>query len=133
MAGFRFPNQIHQWELLSAAARGALGDLPSLRALQGELEQFIAQAKTFHQDEEALRARLRDVVHRRQQLQQDGHVVARRLQSMLKGELGFTTDRLIAFGIKPLKNTRRRQPALPPSVPPPADEIAAPSLPASVQ
>jgi hypothetical protein len=133
MARFRFPDQLHQWELLNAAAKSVLGDLPSLRARQEELEVMIARARTFHQGEEALRSQLREVVHSRQALQNDGHVVARRLESMLKGELGFTTDRLIAFGIKPFKPSRRRQQDEPTPTPPPTDSLTSLALPVSPQ
>jgi hypothetical protein len=53
------------------------------------------------------RGQLQDLVHQRQALETQGETLRRRAGSVLKGSLGFTSDDLVKFGIRPRKTGAR--------------------------
>jgi hypothetical protein len=75
------------------------------------------------------RGQLQDLVHQRQALETQGETLRRRAGSVLKGSLGFTSDDLVKFGIRPRK-TGARGPRKPkPPVTPETPAASAPSAP----
>jgi len=115
-----FAKKITEWELLSANIKPHLADMPYLQDIVTQLDALIAEAKGFDSQQEVARGQLTDVVHRRQVAEKLGETLRSRAASHLKGSLGFTSDDLVKFGVRPRKTGPRGPRKTKPATPPPA-------------
>ena len=116
-----FAKKITEWELLSANLRPHLAEMPFLQGLVDELDALIAQAKALNNEQELVRGRLQDIVHKRQEAEKQGERLRSRASAHLKGSFGFGSDDLVQFGLRPVKGTRgprKAKPAETPTTPP---------------
>lgn len=121
-----FAKRINDWELLNTNIKPHLPDMPHLQGISTELDALIVQSKELDSQQEIARGQLQDLVHQRQSLEKQGETLRRRAGSVLKGSLGFTSDDLVKFGIRPRK-TGSRGPRKPkPPVTPETPETPAP-------
>jgi hypothetical protein len=121
------------WESALANARTSATEVPGIEGYTAPLEQILADAK-------ALTARLDDRKAVKQQetlerkiLMKKGNVQVSRIRSAVKAFFGPNSERVIAFGARPVRPRTRKtptEPAAPPQVPPaPAPEVAEGSRP----
>ena len=108
MAGFALAKYIADWDLLLAALKPLLADLPHLNAHSQELESLIVEAKSLDQDQQSLRGRLQDTVKRRRVVERRGRDLRSRLAAQLRGTLGFDNDTLLGFGVPPRRARRKK-------------------------
>jgi hypothetical protein len=96
--------------------------MPQVQPLQTELQGKIDQARALDNEQEETRAKLRDIVRRRQEVERQGELVRRRVEAHLRGTYGFTNAQLIKFGVKPRPLVIRRKSSKPPEQTPPTVE-----------
>ena len=113
---------IRSWDLLNENVKPHLADMPQVQPLQGDLQGFLDSARTLANEQEETRSKLRDIIHRRQEVERQGEVVRRRVEAHLRGTYGYTAEQLIKFGIKPRPRVIRRKPPEPETPPTPGVE-----------
>lgn len=90
-----------KWRLLIGNLEAHLPSLPHARPLIGELEAVLADIEEMDKEQETVRGRLQEVIHRRQEAERRGDKLWRRVGALLKGNFGFTSQELIQFGFNP--------------------------------
>jgi hypothetical protein len=116
-----FSTRVRSWDLLNENLKPHLADMPQVQPLQTELQGHLDEARALDTQQEDLRSQLRDLVHRRQELEKQGETVRRRVEAHLRGTYGYTAEQLIKFGVKPRPRVirRKKSPETPPTVEPP--------------
>ena len=102
-----FAKKITEWELLNTNIKPHLPDMPHLQGVSADLDALIVQSKQLDSQQEVARGQLQDAVHQRQALEKKGETLRQRAGSLLKGSLGFESDDLVKFGIRPRKTGPR--------------------------
>jgi hypothetical protein len=124
-----FAKKITEWELLNTNIKPQLPDMPHLQGVSAELDALIVQSKQLDSQQEIARGQLQDAVHQRQSLEKKGETLRQRASSLLKGSLGFESDDLVKFGIRPRKTGPRGSKKPKPQVTPKAPVAAASAIP----
>jgi hypothetical protein len=119
-----FSTRVRSWDLLNENVKPHLTDMPQVQPLQAELQGLLDEARGIDNEQEDMRAKLRDLVHRRQEVERKGETVRRRVEAHLRGTYGYTAEQLIKFGVKPRPRVIRRKPAE--AETPPAPTVKAP-------
>jgi hypothetical protein len=96
-----FGRRITNWELSSNNLKPHLPEMPHLQPLIEGLDAIIIEAKEIDSGQEKARAQLRELTRRRQDAERKGQEVRRRINAVLRGSFGFTSEQLIQFGIDP--------------------------------
>ena len=108
MPGIVYQKTVAYCELLSTTLKPQLEDLPHLKDESESLDTLIVELKDLDSQQQALRARLREIIRLRQEAERRGRSLRSRIAAQLQGKLGFTNENLLAFGITPRKPGRRR-------------------------
>lgn len=108
-----FSARVRSWDLLNENLKPHLGEMPHVQPLQTELQGFLDEARALDNEQEDMRARLKDLIHRRQEVEKQGETVRRRVEAHLRGTYGYNAEQLIKFGIKPRPRVIRRKPSEP--------------------
>jgi hypothetical protein len=108
MPGLSFQKIIAFCELLSARLKPQLETLPHLREETEGLDELIGELKELDTEQQALKGRLQEIIHQRQDAERRGQELRSRIVAQIQGKLGFTNENLHAYGITPRKTTRRR-------------------------
>jgi hypothetical protein len=117
MATFTLAKLISDWELINTALQSHLTDMPYLKDKVTELQGLIAEAKGMDTKQQDLRGSLQETVRQRQALEKRGKDLHLQLSAMLRGNLGFDNQTLIAFGVKPRRPRKKKAPADTPQPP----------------
>lgn len=130
MPGLSFQKIVAFCELLSAKLKPLLGEMPHLKDESEGLDGMIVELKGLSNEQEDLKARLREMTRRRREAEKRSQELRSRIVAQLQGKLGFTNENLIAFGINPRKTVRRRRATqLPEEKPAAGVKSAAPAAP----
>jgi hypothetical protein len=128
-----FATQINSWDLLSRTLKPKVADMPELAAEQSQLEAYVAQGKAFQAAQAEALSTIRQVVRMRRQLQKDAQQLHDRTTAVLKGKLGFDSNDLYSFGLRPRRSRKSSStPSAPdptptPGTPAPQPELAGPA------
>lgn len=114
--------KVGRWKVLAANLAPHLGELPHFVDMHGDLERFTLQAETLDALQENLLAQRMEATRKRQDVDRNGEALRARIDAALRSEHGFTSERLVEFGVKPLKARGRRTPPIPPEPPAPEPE-----------
>lgn len=124
-----FAKKINEWDLLNTNIKPHLPEMPHLQGISTELDSVITQSRQLDTLQEISRGQLDDTVHQRQALEKQGESLRRRAGSLLKGSLGFSSDDLVKFGIRPRKTgprgPRKPKPPVTPETPAASAPVAA--------
>lgn len=96
-----FGRKVTNWELSSTNLKPRLPEMPHLQPLIEELDGIIVEAKVVDSEQEKARGQLRELTRRRRDSERRGQDVRRRINAVLRGSFGFTSEQLIQFGIDP--------------------------------
>ena len=118
-----FPDFMADWSLLVSAVENNSETLPDLSGLLSPVKGFLAEARELDAVKAAARAQLSQGAKRTRTLVPEGREAATRLRNAIKVHFGNHSEKLVEFGIAPLRTRRRRQPADPPK---PDPEISVP-------
>ena len=111
--------RIRSWDLLNESVKPHLADMPQVQPLQTELQGLLDEARSLDTEQEETRSKLRDIVHRRKEVERRGETVRRRVEAHLRGTYGYTAEQLIKFGVKPRPRVIRRKKEKSPETSPP--------------
>jgi hypothetical protein len=122
-----FGRKVTNWELSSNNLKPRLPEMPHLQPLMEELDGIIVDAKVVDGEQEKARGQFRELTRRRQDLERRGQDVRRRINAMLRGSFGFTSEQLIQFGIDPepqkVPRAPRKRRKLPEEKKPPVEAV----------
>jgi hypothetical protein len=113
--------KVREWELINANMTPRLAEMPHLQEIVTAIEALVAEAKGLDNEQEVVRGRLQDIIHRRQDVEKRGETLRRRAAAHLKGSFGFSSDELVKFGVRPRPTgpRKRKAPAENPPTPAP--------------
>lgn len=90
-----------RWKVMAANLQPQLEKLPQLAARYTELVKMTTDADALETRQAQLTADLQEVNHQRRDLLKNGEDLRNRIGAVLKAEHGFTSERLLEFGLKP--------------------------------
>jgi hypothetical protein len=104
-----------------------LETMPQLTGRYNEMLKFTTDAEDLENRQALLKADLQEVNRKRRDLAKTGEELRNRIAAVLKAEHGFSSERLLEFGVKPTrKRVRAKKSANKPNTtPPPAAPAAA--------
>jgi hypothetical protein len=106
--------KIGNWKLITTAFRPHLEKLAPFAGQHSGLENLTVEAESLQVRQKALRAELQDLNRRRAEVAKTGEELRTRLAAVLQAELGFTSEKLIEFGVKPRRPRVRSRKAAEP-------------------
>jgi hypothetical protein len=116
------------WELMRNSIKPHLVEMPHLQELHDGLDEVIGEAKILDSQQEAARGSARDFTRKRQEIEQRGESLRRRVAAHLRGTFGFASDQLVQFGVNPRpRQTKPRKAAPPPAAPAPGASAPKPT------
>lgn len=114
-----FADFMADWDTLIKGVRNNQTILPDLEGLVNPLEALLNEAKDLSTGKAAARSQLSQGAKRTRVLIPEGRAAASRLRSALKAHFGGHNEKLVEFGIAPLRTRRPSSPADPPPPSPP--------------
>jgi hypothetical protein len=112
------------WRKVAASAAANAADLPQAAITLGSLEKVIADVDKVVLDQGAFQASKQMASQRLQALLDQGDKLTTVLKTIIKQHYGSGSDKLVEFGIQPLR-VRPKATVVPPT--PPAPEVGVPS------
>lgn len=98
---------ILDWETLLAKIRASVAGLPGLEAFIAPLEKLLADAKEMTARLETTRGIKQQESQQRRALLQEGKDLTSRIRAALKAHFGLQNERLVEFGISPIRSRSR--------------------------
>ena len=117
-----YADYLADWERLLLAVNNNEEGLPDLMIQKVPLEDLLQEAKDLAARQDASKAQFRVDSKRRRALVPEGRAAASRLRAALKAHFGGHSERLVQYGVAPLRARR----ALPPDPIPIPPEVAKP-------
>jgi len=105
--GKALDDRVGRWRILIGNVQEELESAPHLTADVQELEQIDDQVRALRVELASLQAQLHVATRTLRLLAERGDRVRSRLGASLRGLYGFTSERLIGFGLKPRPRSRR--------------------------
>lgn len=124
-----FADFLTDWELLLSAVQSHGSELPDLSPYVESLSELLQEGRDLGARQQASRAQLALDAKRRRDLMPEGRAAASRLRAAVKAFYGGHNERLVEFGVRPLRQHRSTPAEAPPPPVGPPPEIAAPSTP----
>ena len=110
-----FFEMMGRWERLASRLAPLIEERPYLAELHAELERLIGQGKSLEAESKALLSRRMELTQAKEALARVCETLSGRLAAALRFEHGFTSAKLVEFGLKPLASRPRRQEEVPPA------------------
>lgn len=105
------PEKIARWKLIATGLKPLLAEMPHLADLHGQIEKAITESEELDARSEALKAESREVNKNRLAVAKTGDDLRQRLGASLRTAYGFSSEKLLEFGIPPRRaRGRDRQP-----------------------
>jgi len=105
--GKALDDRVGRWRILIGNVQDELEAAPHLTPDVRELEQIDQQVRDLRVELAALQARFHDATRTLRLLADRGDRVRSRIGASLRGRYGFTSEKLIGFGLKPRPRSRR--------------------------
>ena len=121
-----YADVVRDWELLLSAATDNLADLGDAERHRAALEQHLAETKALKARQDSARAIRQRMTQELMEMLEQGRELAIRLRNAVKANIGPKNERLVQFGVVPLRKRGRRA-EKPIEVKPP--EVSAPEAP----
>ena len=112
-----YADYLADWERLLAAVNNNEEGLPDLMVQKIPLQDLLQEARELAARQDASKAQLRVDTKRRRALVPEGRAAASRLRAALKAHFGGHSERLVQYGVAPLR-ARRTLPPDPIPIPP---------------
>ncbi len=104
--------EVHgRWKVMAVNLQPQLDKLPQLTGRYNELVKTASDADALETRQAQLTADLQEVNHQRRDLLKSGEDLRNRIGAALKAEHGFTSERLLEFGLKPRRSRGRSKKA----------------------
>lgn len=114
-----YADLFRNWEALLLAIRDNTDSLPSVERHRSQLEELLAEAKSLKAQQDSANAIRQENTQKLAKLVATGKKQAIGLRGVVRADLGPDNERLVQFGIAPLRKRSRRA-AKPVELPPPA-------------
>jgi hypothetical protein len=123
-----YPEMLSSWEIMIKAVSANPEDAPHLQEQFGQLTAFLEQARSIVAEQAAVTARRQDLSKQLRETISAGNKLATLVRHGLKNRYGNDSEKLVEFGIQPLrrrirpvkaKSTGDAAPSAPPSSIPP--------------
>lgn len=118
--------QIKEWRAVATATAANAADLPGVAVQRAallevidEVDKLLAEQATFRASKQMATQRLKDLFNQ-------GGKLSTVLKAIAKQRYGHGNDKLVEFGIKPLRS-RPKPTVVPPTAPPPEAGTPAPA------
>ena len=111
-----FSDFITDWERLITAVTNNEASLPEHEFQKRSLEDILQEAKDLGARQDASRSQLAADSKRRREVIFEGRAAAARLRSVVKGRFGGHDEKLVEYGIRPIRQ-RRSIPLVDPPLP----------------
>ena len=108
-SGQSLAERVSRWDTLVSNLEPALGELPHLASYVTELKGMLIQARELGHRQDSLRAQAQDNNVTLTDLAVQGDKLRRRLGAALNAQFGFTSEKLLQFGIRPRRLPVRRK------------------------
>ena len=105
--GKTLPERIARWRLMIGGLTPILPEMPFLTEMHNELDATTTELEELERRHEALKAETREINRLRDELARTGDDLRNRLGAALRTRHGFTSEKLIEFGLQP-RRTRGR-------------------------
>lgn len=113
---------VTEGQRLASAVEANSDDLPGLEVRRSALEVLLDEAHGLSLQQKALTASKQDVSKRLEQVLVDSRKIITVLRVTVKQHYGFESEKLVEFGMRPLRpRVRRAQPGTGPVTPPPGE------------
>lgn len=99
------------WETLLATVRASAANLPGLEAFISPLEKLLADAKELSVRVETSKGLKQQESQQRRALLEEGKNLTSRIRAALKAHFGLQNERLVEFGVRPIRSRSRSQSA----------------------
>ncbi len=119
-----YTDVVFDWERLLAAVEEHAASLPDIEAERTALVQALQEAREMKAEQESFTASRQQATQDLQMTLDRGREMAMRLRGAVKFKIGPRNERLVQFGIAPLRRRPRRDPE--PAPPPPVEVTAGP-------
>jgi hypothetical protein len=103
-----------RWKVMTVNLQPQLDKLPQLTGQYTQLAKMTADADVLETRQAQLTADLQEVNRQRRDLLKSGEDLRNRIGAALRAEHGFTSERLLEFGLKP-RRPRGRAKKTPPA------------------
>jgi hypothetical protein len=98
---------IGRWKVMGNNLKPQLETMPQLTPRYTELVKATSEAEDLENRQAQLKADLQEVNRQRRDLFKSGEELRNRIAAALKAEHGFTSERLLEFGVKPSRKAGR--------------------------
>ena len=92
---------IGRWKVMNGNLQTQLESMPQLAGKHTEMVRITTDAEDMENRQALLKADLRELNRQRRDLVKKGEDMRNRIGAVLKAEHGFTSERLLEFGLKP--------------------------------
>lgn len=116
--GRTFTETHGRWKVLATNLLSQLETLPHLAPRHLEITRILTEAETLEVRQSLLKADLQEVNRKRREILKTGEDLRNRIGAILRAEHGFTSERLVEFGLKPKRIIRRTRKQDAPTKPP---------------
>lgn len=98
---------LSDWEQLLGAVGANREDLPHVEAVRARLAAHVEELRLLHSDRDRLWTETQRMTEEILQGLTDGRDLAIRLRAYVRSTYGIHSDKLLEFGIKPLRRAKR--------------------------
>jgi DNA repair exonuclease SbcCD ATPase subunit len=109
MATRSIQETIADWEVMHSNLGSQIDAMPHLDADHEALQALIAGFKALENEQESLKAALRETNQKRAEMLQSGRELTGRIAASLRGRFGLHSEQLVRYGIKPRPREIRRR------------------------
>ena len=115
-----YADVITDWEALLMAVLENAPNLPDVERTRAAFQEHVAKTKEVKARQDSHTAARQEATQELKQRLKDGREFAIRLRGVVKANIGPKSERLVQFGIAPIRKRTRKPAATPPVVEPPA-------------
>ena len=125
-----FAQEMADWEALGTAVHDNAANLPDVQRAQAAFEDIMTKVQEMKARQDSLTAARQETTQMLNKLLVEGRELAIRLRAVVKSNLGPKSERLVQFGIAPIRKHSRKPatkvplPKEPETTPPPVSKPA---------
>lgn len=114
---------IGRWKVMATNLKPQLETMPQLTGRYNEMVKITTDAEDLENRQALLKADLQEVNRQRRDLAKSGEELRNRIAAVLRAEHGFSSERLLEFGVKPKRPRVRAKKEKPSTKPAPTATI----------
>ena len=104
-----YADVVLDWELLLAAVHDNAGDLAAIEPQRAALAQHLEATQAVRAKQDSSRAVKQQTTQELKKMLVEGRELAMRLRNAVRANIGPRNERLVQFGVAPLRKRRRSE------------------------